>query len=172
MSGGEEDLSGHWAGIFNYPSLFPPNNFEAELRDAAGLVTGLITQPREVFDIPGPSRQAVIEGQRTGSQLDFIKIYDDLDRPTVHYSGTIQPGGDEIEGIWTIPGDWSGTFLMVRARREEAAEERKLEEKVPAGRQAAPVRPAPIRGASGPESPRQEQRLPICGVLSGAGTGP
>lgn len=135
MSGGDEnDLSGQWAGIFNYPAEFPPNSFEAELRDAGGVVTGLITQPREVFDIPGPSRQAVIEGQRAGSQLSFVKIYDDLERPTVHYRGTIQPGGDEIEGIWTIPGDWSGTFMMVRARKEKAAEERTIDADVPVGR--------------------------------------
>jgi hypothetical protein len=135
VSDGEEyDLSGHWLGMFNYPAEFPPNNFEAELRDAGGIVTGLITQPREVFDFPGPPRQAVIDGHRTGGQLSFVKLYDDLDRDTVHYSGTIQPGGDEIEGIWTIPGDWSGTFMMVRARRDTAAEESKIAEKVPLGR--------------------------------------
>jgi hypothetical protein len=132
--GGDTDLSGHWIGMFSYPAEFPPNNFEAELRDIGGQVTGLITQPREIFDIPGPPRQAVIEGQRTGGQLSFIKIYDDLDRPTVHYSGAIQPGGDEIEGTWSLPGDWSGTFMMVRARKEAAAEERKIGEDVPVGR--------------------------------------
>lgn len=136
MSGGEgeSDLSGHWVGMFNYPSEFPPNNFEAELRDTGGIVTGLITQPREVFDIAGPPRQAVIDGQRAGSQLSFVKIYDDLDRPTVHYTGTIQPGGDEIEGIWTIPGDWSGTFMMVRARKDTTAEEIRIGQKVPIAR--------------------------------------
>jgi hypothetical protein len=99
MSGADDyDLSGHWAGIFNYPAEFPPNGFEAEVRDS------------------------------------FVKIYDDLERPTVHYRGTIQPGGDEIEGIWTIPGDWSGTFMMVRARKEKAAEERKIDVDVPVAR--------------------------------------
>lgn len=132
--GGDYDLSGLWVGMFNYPAEFPPNNFEAELRDAAGLITGLISQPREIFDYPGPPRQAVVDGHRSGSQLSFVKVYDDLERHTVHYSGTIQPGGDEIEGIWTIPGDWSGTFMMVRARREKAAEEQKVGEKVPLGR--------------------------------------
>jgi hypothetical protein len=131
---GDYDLSGHWVGMFSYPAEFPPNNFEAELRDSGGLVTGLTTQPREIFDIPGPPRQAVIEGQRTGSQLSFVKVYDDLDRPTVHYHGEIQPGGDEIEGTWTLPGDWSGTFMMVRARREEAKEERRAAVRVPLGR--------------------------------------
>ena len=121
----EYDLSGHWTGIFNYPSLFPPNSFEAEIRDTGGLITGVITQPREVFEGPGPSRQAVIEGNRAGSSLTFIKMYDDMDRPTPHYHGVIQEGGDEIEGEWTIPGDWSGTFLMIRGSRAGEAVARK-----------------------------------------------
>lgn len=131
MSGGADyDLSGQWSGIFSYPSLFPPNSFEATIRDSGGVVSGLITQPREVFDVPGPSRQAVIEGSREGSTLTFIKIYDDLDRPTPHYRGTIQADGDEIEGEWTIPGDWSGTFLMIRGSKAAAAEERRVSEDV------------------------------------------
>jgi hypothetical protein len=122
VSGGADyDLTGRWSGIFNYPSMFPPNSFEAEIRDTGGLITGVITQPREAFEGPGPSRQAVIEGNRTGSSITFVKIYDDLDRPTPHYHGIIQPGGDEIEGEWTIPGDWSGTFLMIRGAGNEAA---------------------------------------------------
>ena len=136
MSGdaSDEDLSGHWIGMFSYPAEFPPNNFEAELRDTGGLVNGLINQPREIFELPGPPRQAVIEGQHRGGVLSFIKFYDDLERPTVHYSGVIQSGGDEIEGTWTIPGDWSGTFMMVRARKAEAVEERTVEEDVPVAR--------------------------------------
>ena len=47
-------------------------------------------------------------------------MYDDLARPTPHYHGLIQPGGDEIEGEWTIPGDWSGTFL-IRANGERSS---------------------------------------------------
>jgi hypothetical protein len=57
-------------------------------------------------------------------------MYDDLSRATPHYQGTVQPGGDEIEGTWHIPGDWSGTFLMVRARMAKAEEERKVGEEV------------------------------------------
>lgn len=131
MSGeADYDLTGQWSGVFNYPSLFPPNSFEAAIRDSGGLISGVITQPREVFEGPGPSRQAVIEGSREGSQLRFIKIYDDLDRPTPHYQGIVQPGGDEIEGEWTIPGDWSGTFLMIRGSRADQAEERRVSETV------------------------------------------
>ena len=126
----EHDLSGQWSGIYSYPSLYPPNMFEATIRDTGGLITGLITQPREVFDPPGPSRQAVIEGRREGSSLSFVKFYDDLERPTPHYRGTILPGGDEVQGEWTIPGDWSGTFLMIRGAKADAAIARRVSEKV------------------------------------------
>lgn len=127
---GEQDLSGRWSGIYNYPSLFPPNSFEADIRDEGGVITGVITQPREYFEGPGPSQQAVIEGRREGTKLSFVKYYDDLNRPTPHYHGTVQPGGDEIEGEWTIPGDWSGTFLMIRGARAGEAVERRVSEEV------------------------------------------
>ena len=130
MSGGEADLSGKWSGFFNYPSQFPPNPFEAELTDRDGTISGLITQPGELFYPPGTVLQAVVEGSRAGAELRFIKIYDDLDRPTPHYRGTIQPGGDEVHGEWTIPGDWSGTFFMIRAGRAKAAAERRVSEEV------------------------------------------
>jgi hypothetical protein len=126
----EQDLSGKWSGIYHYPSLFPANSFEAEIRDEGGLITGIITQPREFFERPGPPQQAVIEGRRDGSTLRFVKFYDDLNRPSPHYRGTVRPGGDEIDGEWTIIGDWSGTFLMIRGAGKEAAIERQVGETV------------------------------------------
>ena len=131
MSDGPEyDLSGQWTGIYNYPSLYPPNQFEATIRDSGGIVAGMISQPGEFFEPAGTVQHAVIEGSHNRSTLSFVKIYDDLARPTPHYQGIIQPGGDEIEGEWTISGDWSGTFLMVRGARAAAAIERKISEKV------------------------------------------
>ena len=131
MSGGAEaDLSGRWTGIYSYPAQFPPNTFEATIRDEGGLISGVIVQPREFFE-PGEGMQhAVIDGSKDGSTVRFVKIYDDLARPTPHYEGTIQPGGDEIEGHWTIPGDWSGTFMMIRASGAEERVARKEAEKV------------------------------------------
>ena len=130
MSGEEHDLSGQWSGIYNYPSLYPPNSFEATIRDSAGQITGVITQPGEFFEPPGTVQQAVIEGSREGGTVSFVKIYDDLSRATPHYHGVIQAGGDEIEGEWTIPGDWSGTFLMIRGASAGAAAMRRVSEKV------------------------------------------
>ena len=131
MSGeGEHDLTGEWSGIYNYPAHYPPNSFEASIRDSGGVITGVIRQPGEFFEPAGIIQHAVIEGSREGSAVRFVKMYDDLSRPTPHYSGTIQPGGDEIEGEWTIPGDWSGTFLMVRGGKAKAEEELEVGEEI------------------------------------------
>ena len=131
MSGeGEYDLTGEWSGIYNYPAHYPPNSFEASIRDSGGVITGVIRQPGEFFEPAGIMQHAVIEGSRDGSTVRFVKMYDDLSRPTPHYQGVIQPGGDEIEGEWTIPGDWSGTFLMVRGGKAEEAEEREVGEEI------------------------------------------
>ena len=133
MSGEDEyDLTGEWSGIYNYPALYPPNTFEASIRDSGGVITGVIRQPGEVMETPGIHQHSVIEGSRDGSLVRWVKIYDDLNRATPHYSGRIQSGGDEIEGEWHIPGNWSGTFLMMRARKAKAREVRKVSEKIEA----------------------------------------
>ena len=131
MSGeSEDDLTGEWSGIYNYPAHYPPNNFEASIRDSGGIITGVIRQPGEFFEPAGTIQHAVIEGSRSGSLVRWVKVYDDLSRPTPHYSGTIQPGGDEIGGEWHIPGNWGGTFMMVRARKAKAKEARKVSEQI------------------------------------------
>jgi hypothetical protein len=127
---GEYDLTGEWTGIYNYPALLPPNTFEASIRDAGGIITGVIRQPGEIIEPAGITQHSVIEGSRQGSQVRWVKIYDDLSRATPHYRGTILPGGDEIEGEWHIPGDWSGTFMMIRARKAKAEETRKVDEEI------------------------------------------
>ena len=78
--------------------------------------------------------QTVIEGRHEAGILWFVKTYDYRQRAgdPVHYEGTIQADGDEIDGRWTI-ADFSGTFMMIRKRREAAAEERKVDETVPLG---------------------------------------
>jgi hypothetical protein len=131
MSDGEEfDLTGEWCGIYSYPALYPPNTFEASIRDLGGAITGVIQQPGEVIEPPGIRQHAVIEGRREGTRVRWVKIYDDLSRATPHYRGTILPGGDEIEGEWHIPGNWSGTFLMMRRGKAEADETREVSEEI------------------------------------------
>ena len=131
MNGEDEyDLSGEWKGIYSYPRHLPPNTFEASIRDNGGIISGVIRQGREVIEPPGGPQHAVIDGSRQGSHVRWVKVYDDLTRETPHYTGTIQPGGEEIAGEWHIPGDWSGTFLTVRARKAKAEQERKVSEQI------------------------------------------
>ena len=132
----EHDLSGHWHGFYNMPVDEPPTPFEADILDTGGLLSGEISEDGDTPDCYGMTLHAVIHGQRSGTRVSFTKRYDYLQRAhyAIDYEGTLASDGDEIEGTWTIPGVWSGTFLMVRARREEAAEERRAAERIPLGR--------------------------------------
>jgi hypothetical protein len=131
--GGVEDLSGHWHGFYNMPFAAPPTPFEVELRDTDGLLSGEISEEGDTPDCFGLTLHSVIDGHRAGDRVSFTKRYDYL--PRAHYAllydGVLAPGGDEIEGRWSVPGAWSGTFLMVRARGEAVSEAAKVEEKVP-----------------------------------------
>jgi hypothetical protein len=134
--GGAGDLSGDWLGFYNYSLPCPPTQFEATIRDAGGLITGITTEIGDSPDCQGMVLQAVIEGRREGATLRFVKTYDYLERAPdpVRYEGTIQAEGDEVEGRWTIRRVWSGTFMMMRRRREAAEDAIKVEEDVPLGR--------------------------------------
>ena len=125
------DLTGEWAGFYNYPVPAPPVNFEAVLHDLGGRLTGTTAEPD---DTSGGTLHAVVDGRRQGAAVSFLKMYDQADEhyDTVQYSGTVASGGDEIEGRWQVAGGWSGTFLMVRARG--AAEEAELQEAETIGR--------------------------------------
>jgi hypothetical protein len=127
------DLSGRWTGIFNYPAAFPPNGFEAMLEDRDGSIGGTITEQDDDPQGPGGTLHSVVEGSRRGSAVTFSKIYEDIERmpEPVFYSGTIQPDGNEISGRWEIPGQWSGTFLMVRNSGAVEAVEEEVGEEVP-----------------------------------------
>ncbi|WP_166037152.1 hypothetical protein [Sphingosinicella sp. YJ22] len=126
MSGPGIDLSGHWSGVFSFPYELPPGPFEAQIHDIAGAISGVTTEPGDIYDPPGTTLDATIEGRRSGAFLTFVKTYGHELRPDrVYYRGTVQPCGNEIQGEWTIPGEWSGTFLMIRAAKEETAVRRR-----------------------------------------------
>jgi hypothetical protein len=129
---GGADLSGHWHGFYNMPVDEPPTLFEAELLDIGGLLSGESTEEGDTPDCFGMTLHAVIDGRRDGDRVAFTKRYDYLPRAdyAINYEGVLAAGGDEIEGRWTIPGVWSGTFLMVRASRQSEAIERQASEKV------------------------------------------
>jgi hypothetical protein len=113
VSGAADDLSGEWRGIFNYPAGAPPTEFVASLVDAGGTLTGTTVEP----SLQSGAVTARIDGRRTGSAVTFMKLYDRHDEGTydsVAYRGAVDTEGLEITGRWSIPGDWSGTFIMVR----------------------------------------------------------
>lgn len=101
--------------MFNYPSKFPATPFEASLQQQGGRVIGSIIEPDTVFGEGRPT--SVVDGTIDGDRVRFSKFYDSGDESfdTVEYDGVVGDEGREISGRWTVPGDWSGTFIMVRA---------------------------------------------------------
>lgn len=119
------DLTGSWKGIFSYPRTLPSNQFDAELREHLGLLDGDTFEHGDTPRTKGQPMYAIIRGDRLGSSVNFTKSYDDVTRPRapVYYSGHVTEDGNEITGIWDIPGVWSGTFIMVRASQIPQAEQ-------------------------------------------------
>jgi hypothetical protein len=128
----EADLSGRWHGFYSYGGHAHACPFEAELRDHGGELVGVCFEIAAFGPTSGSSLTAQLEGRRNGSAVDFAKTYDEvaLAGYSIHYAGTLAEGGNEIEGTWTIPGEHSGTFLMVREGAAEAEEERRAAEEV------------------------------------------
>ncbi|HEY1934453.1 MAG TPA: hypothetical protein VGG99_20790 [Acetobacteraceae bacterium] len=117
---GETDatnLSGLWLGLFSYPRKLRPVHFEASLRDADGWLVGTTCETGTAGEVAGLTIGATLQGRRTERTVTFLKIYDGESRryDSVHYEGAVSVDGTEIEGRWTVPGSWSGTFLMVRS---------------------------------------------------------
>lgn len=111
-----QDLSGKWSGIFNYPHTHPPTAFEADLADIGGSIVGTVHEP-DLFSVPpGALIAAAIDGHRKGNAVTFSKFYDESRGYTdmVLYAGTLNDDATEISGRWSIVGNWSGTFLMIR----------------------------------------------------------
>ncbi len=114
-----DDLSGEWRGLYNYPAAQPPTEFAATLHDAGGTLSGHTVEP----GLRGGAVTARLDGRRTGTAVTFMKLYDDDrngDYDTVAYQGAVDADGTEIAGRWTIPGIWSGTFIMVREKGVDA----------------------------------------------------
>lgn len=116
-SAGFPDLTGRWLGRFDYPADYPPVPFEADLLEEAGLLTGQTEEPNGFRADQGPMLQAVIEGQRLGAEVRFVKRYLGFSQGVDPvYEGVADAALTRISGRWVFPGQpgWSGRFVMMR----------------------------------------------------------
>jgi len=109
------NLSGLWLGSYAYPSnLGPTTPFLASLVDDGGALSGTIVEPNTMG---GSSDQlgAIISGSRSGSAVDFTKVYDaESDAAhAVDYVGRLSGDGNTITGVWSLE-TIDGTFEMYR----------------------------------------------------------
>lgn len=123
------DLTGIWAGVYNYPGLSQPEHFDAVLFDRGGQFSGTIHETARLTGEP-VELNALVEGSHAAGEVSFIKRYDGTGgwAHSVHYDGHLDATGTEISGRWRLAGT-IGTFLMIRSRpaAEELAERRLAE---------------------------------------------
>jgi len=110
------NLSGLWHGRYFYPNARPPVPFVATMSDIDSWLTGTIEEKGTTGEARGVAMSASIQGRRTGHAVTWLKLYDGRFRlyDSVRYEGEINEDATEISGRWSIPGNWSGTFLMIR----------------------------------------------------------
>jgi hypothetical protein len=111
-------LTGVWDGRFSYPRLLAPNTFTAVILEFGGALSGTVHEVAATGKTKGQTVIATLSGSRSGGAVAFIKIYDPSagrHKHPVNYEGTVNADATEITGTWTIPGNWAGSFIMVRS---------------------------------------------------------
>jgi hypothetical protein len=126
------NLSGMWRGLYNYPRAQPSVHFTADLAETDSWLVGMTEETASAGDVRGCKISATLQGRRSGASVTWLKLYDGSSRnyDSVHYTGVVNADGTEIEGRWTIPGIWSGTFLMIRSRGAVLATARETTEQI------------------------------------------
>ena len=127
----KDDLSGDWIGSYTYPGELEPVPFLAILIESNGHLSGETTEPGQTIEDLGETSHALLQGSRNGADVKFTKVYDTIDDDPILYQGTVDEAGTEIQGRWTIVGEWSGSFLMRRASAVEEEVEFEVEEVAP-----------------------------------------
>lgn len=118
-------LTGSWSGAFRYPAdRLPETVFNAQIEEVGGAFTGDIHEPNLRRRHLGLVISSNIEGVRTGHDVSFTKFYDGSgnQQHAVRYEGVANETLTRIDGRWSIPDQWSGTFFMIRDDDGEAAE--------------------------------------------------
>jgi hypothetical protein len=118
------DLSGRWSGVYFYPNdpiwnpddVMPATTFNAELVDSEGRVSGTVVEPDNLYCNGSRTIPSVVDGSHDGRTLRFAKFSEAEEgyESPIHYEGAISADGLTVDGSWSIPGDWSGTFRMQR----------------------------------------------------------
>jgi len=113
-------LTGIWHGIYSYPLPRAPVSFVATMIETATIVSGTTHEPCTIGGAPNEILYATLLGSRQERTVTFVKTYDGANPfyGTVAYVGTLSPDGTEIDGRWTVSGNWSGKFLMIRPARK------------------------------------------------------
>lgn len=121
-------LSGAWSGAYRYPQpLFGVREvpFNMVIVETGGAFTGDCDEPDMRPFARGGRVTSSIAGVRRGGDVSFTKQMDGSGgmRHRIFYAGRVNDALTRIEGTWTIPGAWDGTFFMERAGvgAEEAA---------------------------------------------------
>jgi hypothetical protein len=124
-------LTGVWHGLYSYPIPRAPVSFVATLIESASAVSGTTHEPCAFGGSPSEVLYATLLGRRRDGAVAFVKTYDGANPHyrTVAYEGTLSPDGTEIEGRWTVPGNWSGKFLMIRSASKAEARARRVFER-------------------------------------------
>jgi len=106
------DMSGVWYGRYASRAEPQENSFIAVLEEApGGGFTGTISEP----DGGGGIRRALVNGQRTGMAIYFVKQYTGRWDHKVNYSGRIDGEGVTASGGWNLDWLW-GNFDMQREK--------------------------------------------------------
>lgn len=115
----DDNLTGVWEGLYNWPNGRPPTPFTAVIIDTAGSLSGSVHEIAQGGPFDGRELTAMLSGTRSGRQVCFSKSYEP--KPVrfklVTYDGELNPDATEIDGSWTIKGLMSERFLLIRSRR-------------------------------------------------------
>jgi hypothetical protein len=132
MSKKSVSMTGVWHGLYSYPAYMEPVFFKATLISHGIGFSGMTHEAVVGFRDTPFTVTANLEGSVQGLSVDFKKAYDGSGGWThfVMYAGFLSDDHNELEGTWTLPGDLSGRFMMMRGLRVTESLMRDVYEKV------------------------------------------
>jgi hypothetical protein len=110
------DMTGSWQGLFSWPGRDEPVAFLASVTETAGQISGVMQELGLIADPACEMLVAMLEGERHGSMVHFVKTYDGTGGVThvVEHQGALTKDGSQMTGDWLIHRVAVGRFLMTR----------------------------------------------------------